>query len=245
MQPQLRLLTPELVDRIIDEAYQLLLDPGIMVKHDEARSLLAEAGAKLDSGSEVIKIPRKVAQKALKTVPSEFYLYDQEGNKTVHYGGDSVHFDPGSSGVNVLDADTLQHRPAITSDLIKVIQTAELLDQYAAQSTSLVCSEIPKEVGDLYRLYLVLLYSKKPIITGAFSASNTGVMIEMLALFAGGKEALRKQPRAVFDVCPTPPLLWSPFGSQSLMDLARAGMPAEIVSMPRQGWLHRPLCWDP
>jgi len=235
MQPQLRLLTPDLVDQIIDEAYQLLLNPGIMVKHDEARSLLAEAGARLDNGSEVVKIPREVAQKAIKTVPSEFYLYDQEGNKTVHYGGDSVHFDPGSSGVNILDADTLEHRPAITSDLIKVIQTAELLDQYAAQSTSLVCSEIPKEVGDLYRLYLVLLYSKKPIITGAFSASNTGVMIEMLALFAGGKEALRNQPRAVFDVCPTPPLIWSPFGSQSLIDLARAGIPAEIVSMPLAG----------
>jgi len=235
MQPRLRILTPDLVDQIIDEAYQLLLNPGIMVKHDQARSLLAEAGAKVDNGSEVVKIPRKVAQKAIKTVPSEFYLYDQEGNKTVHYGGDSVHFDPGSSGVNVLDADTLQHRPAITSDLIKVIQTAELLDQYAAQSTSLVCSEIPKEIGDLYRLYLVLLYSKKPIITGAFSASNTDVMIEMLALFSGSKEALRKQPRAVFDVCPTPPLIWSPFGSQSLIDLARAGMPGEIVSMPLAG----------
>jgi len=235
MQPQLRILSTDLVDQIIDEAYQLLLNPGILVKHDEARSLLAEAGAEVDDGSEVIKIPRKVAQKALETVPREFFLYDQDGNQSVHYGGDSVHFDPGSSGISVLDAETMEHRPAITSDLVKIIKTADLLSQIDAQSTALVCSEIPKEIGDLYRLYLVLLYSKKPIITGAFTAKNTNVMIEMLALFTGGRKALQKKPRAVFDVCPTPPLIWSPFGSQSLIDLARAGMPAEIVSMPLAG----------
>jgi trimethylamine--corrinoid protein Co-methyltransferase len=153
----------------------------------------------------------------------------------VHYGGDSVHFDPGSSGVNVLDADAMQHRPATTHDLIKVIKTADSLCQYDAQSTALVCSEIPKEIGDLYRLYLVLLFSKKPVVTGAFSTRNTSAMIDMLATFAGGRDALATKPTAVFDVCPSPPLIWSKFGAQSLIDLARAGIPAEIVSMPLAG----------
>src|ERR1019366_2401345 len=46
---------------------------------------------------------------------------------------------------------------------------------------------------------------------------------------------LRRQPRAIFDVCPSPPLNWSEFASQNLVDLARAGVPAEIVSMPLAG----------
>jgi trimethylamine--corrinoid protein Co-methyltransferase len=36
-------------------------------------------------------------------------------------------------------------------------------------------------------------------------------------------------------VCPSPPLNWSEFGSHNLLDLARAGVPAEIVSMPLAG----------
>jgi trimethylamine--corrinoid protein Co-methyltransferase len=60
-------------------------------------------------------------------------------------------------------------------------------------------------------------------------------MIDMLAIFAGGRDALAQKPTAVFDVCPSPPLIWSQFGSQSLIDLARAGIPAEIVSMPLAG----------
>ena len=52
---------------------------------------------------------------------------------------------------------------------------------------------------------------------------------------AGGSDALRQHPRAIFDVCPSPPLNWSEFASQNLVDLARAGVPAEIVSMPLAG----------
>jgi trimethylamine--corrinoid protein Co-methyltransferase len=60
-------------------------------------------------------------------------------------------------------------------------------------------------------------------------------MFDMLAILAGGRQALAQKPLAVFDVCPSPPLIWSNFGAQNLMDLARAGVPAEIVSMPLAG----------
>ena len=235
MQPQLRILSPEMVSQIVDEAFQLMMNPGIKVQLNEARQLLAQAGAQVDEEKEVVHIPEEVARKALDTVPHEFYLFDQDGKPTVYYGGDAVHFDPGSSGVNFLDAETGQHRPATSQDLIKVIKTADSLWQYDAQSTSLVCSEVPIEIGDLYRLYLVLLFSKKPVVTGAFTAKNTDTMIDMLAIFAGGREALAQKPTAVFDVCPSPPLVWSQFGSQNLIDLARAGIPAQMVSMPLAG----------
>jgi trimethylamine--corrinoid protein Co-methyltransferase len=57
----------------------------------------------------------------------------------------------------------------------------------------------------------------------------------MLAVISGGRDKLAEQPRAVFDVCPSPPLIWSEFGSQNLMDLARARVPAETISMPLAG----------
>ncbi len=235
MRPKLSFLSSELVQQVIDEAFQLMLKPGIKVSAPEARSLLAEAGAQVDETTQVARIPEKVARKALETVPHEFYLHDRAGNPVVHYGGDSVNFDPGSSGVNMFDADQLAHRPARAEDLVNIIKIAEQLPQYDAQSTAVVCSEIPKQIGDLYRLFLVLLYSTKPVITGAFSTATTNTMIDMLAIFAGSKQALAEKPLAVFDVCPSPPLIWSDFGAKNLIDLARAGVPAEIVSMPLAG----------
>ena len=195
--------------------------------------LLAQAGATIEG--EIAHMPEALARQQLSTVPHEFWVHDRAGNPVVHYGGDDVQFDPGSSGIQILDADTLAHRPALANDLVRLIKTAEMLPQYAAQSTAVVCNDVPKSIGDLYRLFLVLWYSDKPIITGSFNEHTTQVMIDLLALDCGGREALQAKPRAVFDVSPSPPLNWSTFASQNLIDLARAGVPAEIVSMPLAG----------
>lgn len=235
IQPKLTLLPDELVDRVLEEAFELLQTVGVKVQSEEARQLLAGAGAQVDQPTEVVRVDKALGLKALSTVPETFTLYDRSGQPAVHYGGDAVHFDPGSSGVNVLDPETLEHRSSSASDLVQLIKVTEMLPQYDAQSTAIVCNDVPKEIGDLYRLFLVLLYSAKPIVTGAFSTSTTQVMFDMLAIVAGGREALAERPLAVFDVCPTPPLIWSDFGARNLIDLARASVPAQIVSMPLAG----------
>jgi len=234
MQPKLALLTPELVDQILNEAFQLLMDPGVKVLSQEARELLAANGARIEE-DDVAHLSESMIRKTLETAPKDFFLYSQKGEPVVHYGGDAVHFDPGSSGLNILDPETLEHRPAQTPDLVRLIQVTEMLPQYAAQSTALVCNEVPKAIGDLYRLYLVMLHSEKPVVTGAFSVKTLDPMIEMLAIFAGGREALAQKPTAVFDVCPTPPMIWTNFAAQNLIELARAGVPAQMVPMPLAG----------
>jgi trimethylamine---corrinoid protein Co-methyltransferase len=234
MQPKLELLSSELVHRVIDEALQLLREPGIKVQSAAARDLLAEAGGQVDGARAVVRLPETAVRQALATVPREFCLYNLAGEAAVRYGGDHIHFDPGSAAVNVLDLET-GHRPAVTADLVRLVQVAEMLPQFDAQSTAVVCSDVAQEIGDIYRLYLLLLYSAKPIVTGAFASRALQPMIDMLALYAGDRAALAQKPRAVFDVCPSPPLIWSEFGAESLIQLAQAQVPAEIVSMPLAG----------
>ncbi len=235
MRPKLELLTAAQIGQILDEAFQLMQKPGIKVQYPEARQLLAAAGADVDETTEVVRIPEKLVRAALETAPSEFFLHDRRGNPKVQYGGDAVHFDPGSSAVQILDPDTGAHNPSETKDLARLVKVAEMLPQYDAQSTAVVCNEVAKEIGDLYRLYVVLMLSEKPVVTGAFSNKNPQVMFDMLAIYAGGREALAAKPQAIFDVCPSPPLIWSSFGAGNLIQLARAGVPAEIVSMPLAG----------
>ncbi len=235
MQPKTELLSAELIERILAEAFEMLVSPGVKVRSAQARTLLADNGATVDAHSDVVQIPEVLGKWAIDSVPAEFWLYDREGNPAVHYGGNSVHFNPGSSGVNVLDPETLEHRPARTADLVRLVKVVEGLPQYDAQSTAVICQEVPEDIGDVYRLYLVLSYSSKPIVTGAFTTPGAHQMFEMLSLVAGGSTAMQTKPLAVFDVCPTPPLVWSEFGSQNLIDLARAGLPAQLISMPLAG----------
>ena len=60
-------------------------------------------------------------------------------------------------------------------------------------------------------------------------------MHEMLAAVAGDAEKLREKPMAIFDCCPSPPLKWSDLTAQALIDCARTGIVAELISMPLTG----------
>ena len=235
MQPKLRFLSDEMVEKVIAEALGLLVDPGVRVHHQEALQLLAGAGARVDFESRVARIPEQLVWKALQTTPGEFSLYNLDGQRCVHYGGEHVHFDPGSAAVTVLDYQTGQQRPPTTADFVRFVKLVETLPAYDAQSTAMVCRDVAQEIGDLYRLYLALLYMRKPIITGAFGKDTWWVMWEMLVAVAGGETELAARPLAVFDVCPSPPLLWSDLTCQNLIDCARKGIPAELVSMPLAG----------
>lgn len=130
MKPKLELLDRALIDRILGEAFTLVMDPGIKVGDPEAARLLRAAGARVEDGIE--HIPEPLARRALASAPHEFFLYDRAGHPAVHYGGDDVHFDPGSSCLNILDADTQRPRLAQSGDLVRLVQLTEMLPQYAA-----------------------------------------------------------------------------------------------------------------
>ena len=232
MRPKFELLDRALIERILDEAFQLIQDPGVRVA-PYVVELLRGTGIAVRDG--VAHIPEVLARRSLDLVPRGFFLYNRSGQPVVRYGSDNVHFDPGSSCLNILDPETQQARPALSADLVRLVQVAEMLPQFAAQSTAMVCNDVPQEIGDWYRLLLVLWYSEKPVVTGAFSAESLHTLLELLTIESGGPEAMREHPRAIFDVCPSPPLNWSEFASQNVVDLARAGVPAEIVSMPLAG----------
>jgi trimethylamine--corrinoid protein Co-methyltransferase len=252
MRPKIQLLSPDLIGRILGEAFELLMNPGVRVG-SAVVELLQSAGAevrvvnKVGGNDRVARLPESLVRKCLASVPPDFYLYSRQGEKAVHYGGDDVHFDPGSCCVQMLDPDTLEARSSETRDLVRLVQVTEMLPQFAAQSTAVVCNDacsdacngggkdVSNAIGDLYRLFVVLEHSDKPVVTGSFSAAGLGGMIDLLAADSGSRDKLRQQPRAVFDVCPSPPLNWSEFGSHNLLDLARAGVPAELVSMPLAG----------
>jgi trimethylamine:corrinoid methyltransferase-like protein len=92
MQPHLRFLSDDVINQITDDGLALLIDPGVRVENAEALELLASAGADVDFEAQVAHIPEDIVRTALETAPSDFDLYDLNGEPVVHYGADSVQF---------------------------------------------------------------------------------------------------------------------------------------------------------
>jgi len=235
IRPTLQFLAPATVERVIDEAIALLQDPGVQVHAERALRLLGDHGAQVDREARVARIPALLVQRALDSAPKSFLLYDAAGRSAVHYGNNDVHFDPGSAAIEIIDYGATTSRAPLTADTVRYVKLADSLDAIDAISTALVCADVPQAAADLYRLFLVLLYGRKPIITGAFAVDTWHVMKDMLVAVRGSEAALADRPLAVFDVCPSPPLLWSEITCENLMDCARYRIPAELVSMPLTG----------
>ena len=233
IRPQLQMLSEQQVERIVGDAFAVLSTVGFEVENTEAQALLREAGVREESGR--FFATEETVRRRLATVPSRVIVYDRGGDAALDLGGDRVHFDPGSAAIHLLDAETGRRRPPVTIDLRHLAWVTEACRNIAGQSTALVPIDVPEEMGDRWRLYVALLNSRKPVITGTFRKDAFAVMRAMLVAVRGGERALAEKPLAIFDCCPSPPLKWSDLTCQALVDCARAGIPAELVSMPLGG----------
>ena len=235
MRPTLSLLNEELRTRIIGEARDLLCGLGTAVHNPEVLRLLGDHGADVDLAGQHVRFTDELLDRALASVPAGFALYDVLGNQTHDFSGNNVHFTPGSAAITVLVDGAM--RPPVTADYVKYARLVSGLDYIEAQSTAFIPVDVHERIADSYRLFLSLMYCEKPVITGAFTVEAFSVMRDLQLAVRGTAEALREKPLTVFSCCPTSPLKWGDVTSQNLVDCARAGIPAELISMPLSGFI--------
>jgi trimethylamine--corrinoid protein Co-methyltransferase len=237
MRPTSRILDKSLIKQIIDEAVGTLCSFGVEIQNQEVSNLLLENGVKKTNGSDYYIFKDSHVDQAIKSAPSSFGLYDQEGKRVTQFEGDNVHFTPGSAALKFYDAELRKMRDPVTSDYIGYVKVADQLPNFASQSTAFIPSDVNDRISDAYRLYLGLLYGRKPVVTGVFREESFKFMYEMQCIVRGSEKKLAQKPLTMFTCCPTSPLKWTNTSVQNLIDCARKNVPVELVSMPLSGFL--------
>lgn len=234
-QAKYRLLEKEEIKTIHEKALFILEHTGVKFDSEEALKILQDRGCRVDFEKQVAKIPGQLVLDCIKSTPEAIQLYDREGNPSVFLDGNSPHFAPGSAPINFMESDGVTVRAAEAGDLINISLVNDALDNIKLQSTAVNLNDVPKLIGDSYRLYLLLKTSPKPIVSGAFSVHGIADMRDLLLAIAGGEDTLRENPRVLFDICPSPPLKWTHISCQNIIDCARFGLPIETISVPMPG----------
>ena len=235
LHPMLEVIDNQKVERILAEAYTVLEKVGVLIENEEAIKLLKSAGARVDGSLRKAYFSFSLVEKCVKSAPNSITIFDRDEKPAMQLSGNNIHFDPGSAALNILDWETQRQRKPVTQDLIDLSRLTHYLDNLAAQSTGLISSDVPQEIGDRYRLFIALQNSVKPIVTGTFALDAFDSMKDMMIAVRGTAENLHQKPLAIFDCCPSPPLKWSNLTCQNLIDCAKSGIPAELVSMPLTG----------
>lgn len=237
MRPQVRFLTDGLIQQIIAEARHALSALGVEIHNDKALALLADHGARIDRQTSRAFLNDSLIDRSLASVPKSFGLFDASGSQTNDFTGNTVHFTPGSSALNYLDPRTRLMRRPLTSDYIHYVKVVDQLPHIASQSTAMIPADVVDSVSDSYRLFLSLLYSSKPVVTGTFTIESFQVMRDMLLAVRGSARDLKDKPLAVFSCCPTSPFKWSDVTSQNVLDCAEHSIPVEFIAMPLSGFV--------
>ncbi len=234
MRPSLNILEPELISRIVDEAKRVLAEHGFEIRGAGLRQRLIEAGCPQREDGRIL-FPRAIVEEALRTAPSSFQLFDRDGALRADLGGDRVHFIPGSSGLKVLDHRTGESRLATSVDFAEYIRLGDGLANIPYLATAFSTGEIEPQVSDAWRLYLCLMNSMKPIVSGAFTEHGVPRMAEMMQLFRDGADDLRARPMSIFTITATGNFRYSEDSCQNLIDCVEAGIPVEIVPVTLMG----------
>ncbi len=229
MRPSLTVLEPGLPGRIVDEALSVLERTGVLIEDPHALERLAQAGIHADPATSRVTFPRATVEQALADAPSSITLHDREGTAYATLEGDNVHFVPASSALRILDRKTQAQREPKTADFVEYVKLADGLKNIAYLSTAFIPKDIPQDIADAWRLYLVLAHSKRPVVSGAFTSWGVPRMGQIMALFREGKDDLVKKPMSIFTCCPNTPLRWGEDPIANIMDCAEWGIPIEIV----------------
>jgi trimethylamine--corrinoid protein Co-methyltransferase len=217
------------VSRIVDQALTVLERIGVQVDDERAVERLAALGLPVDESSGRLLLSRRTVEQALAAAPSSLTLHDRDGTPAAVLEGDEVHFVPASSALRVLDRRTQQARGPLTADFVEYVKLADGLKNISYLSTAFVPTDVAQELCDAWRLYLVLAHSKRPVVSGAFTAWGVPRMGEMMAMFRDGRDDLARRPMSIFTCCPNTPLRWGEDPVTNVMDCADWGIPIEIV----------------
>jgi trimethylamine--corrinoid protein Co-methyltransferase len=236
MRPTIRVLSDDLIERILDEAMRVLAETGMEIRGAEMRRRLLEAGLPTNAAGDRILFPRAVMEKAIADAPRSFLLYDRDGNPHADLGGDRVHFVPGSSGLKWLDHRTGEVRLADSADFVAYVRLADGLEHIAYLATAFSTNaDIEPQVSDAWRLSMALANSRKPVVSGAFTEHGVPRMVELMQLFRRDGADLRSRPMSIFTITATGNFRYSEDSCQNLLDCVEAGIPVEIVPVTLMG----------
>ena len=235
MRPTLNVLSEELILSIVGEAKRILAETGMEIRGQKMRQLLLDSGLKLDGSHQRILFPPEVVDKAIETAPEGFTLFDRDGEPHAEVGGWNVNFVPGSSGLKILDHRTGETRLATSADFVDYVRLADGLEHIGYLATAFSTGDIEPQVSDAWRLYMVLLNSKQPMASGAFSEHGIPRLVSLLQMFRRDAADLAARPMSVFTITATGNFRFGEDSCQNLLDCVEAGIPVEIVPVTLMG----------
>ncbi len=199
--------TEEQIETIHQTSLKILSEIGMDFLNPEARRLLSEAGAQVDSDSDRVRFDPEFIEEKISTAPPEFTIHARNPERNIHMGGDSVAFTAVSSPPNVSDEAGGRRvgNRADYQNLIRLGHTINTVHMWGGYPVEPV--DIHPSVRHLDALFDMLTLSDRVIHAYSLGAQRNLDALEMIKIARQVDDAtLEREPSLLSVVNASSPL---------------------------------------
>jgi len=188
-----RRLSEKECEKLHSASLEILQRTGVRMHHQPAIDLLKKAGASVSDGNRV-RIPGKLVEDALKTVPHEITLYNRHGEPAVPIGNFRTFYGTGSDCLNIVDHRTGERRKPVLQDVIEGVTLCDALPNIDFVMCMFLPVDVPRMVADRYQSEAMFRFTTKPIVFVTTDLAGCIDAVEMAEAVVGGAQRYRPTP---------------------------------------------------
>ncbi len=231
-----RVLTDSQVERVHQAALGLLWDPGILCESEAVLELMGKAGASVDSGTRMIRVPAEMVEAAIRSAPSSLVLYGrhdpamdlQVEDGRVYYGMG------GTSEPLTWDWKLWKPRRPTKADMVANTRTGHALPNIDFVQTLCMSGDMPTGQIFFHDFDAIFRNTTKPTVVNILERPFTQHLLGIAAAASGGESALRQKPSVLGIVTPITPLKFAVM-NEGILDAVEAGIPVLYSPGPLMG----------
>ncbi|MDP3046893.1 MAG: trimethylamine methyltransferase family protein [Chloroflexota bacterium] len=225
------ILTKEDLERLQAASYHILDRVGVHVPHNAILERLAEAGATADFDRQVVRLPQGLVLWAVDRAGKEHTLFGRNPSRQARFGPGSQLAMSSSGQFALVDPIARTRRQPTHEDTVRAIRLAQALPEIDVVGVLAEPADLPIRGRDVAAHALLVRHTDKPLAGWLHNGASARWVLEILAVAAGGRQALVARPLTEAFVEPISPLSFRPEGLDILWLFAEWGLPVGIGPM--------------
>ncbi len=228
-----QVLRPREVRQIHEAALEVMEETGVAFPSKRALDILEEAGCPVNRETMVARLPAALVTDCLRKAPSRYLLAGREQKDDLWIDGKASYLSTDGCCVDIYDLDTGKLRRSTKKDVTQVCKVADYLPEISYVWGSVSAQDVPPAARALHELEASMDGTTKHIQPETIiSAGTARRALEMGAVVAGGREALKKRPIFSIMQCANDPLGQDGGSLEASMVAAEWGIPTGFMPMP-------------
>ncbi|NOQ40342.1 MAG: hypothetical protein GQ562_08495 [Anaerolineales bacterium] len=214
---------------------RILEKTGVKFPSGKALDIFAEHGADVDRESQIIKIPRDLALKAMATVPRYFTLGARNPEFDLELQDGVSFFTNDGCGHNVIDSLTGEKRASTKADVGMMARINDYLSSMAF-SWTMVSAQDCGVTSPLHEVDVTWRNNTKHYQSVTLMGEKLcRYGVEMATVLRGSEEKVRLRPPLSLIVCTIAPLVQDKEAIEGALVMGEKGIPIVVMSMPTLG----------